>query len=71
MPTNDFLSPYGAVKYESGAAMRADVATIAALKALAATHPAHVGGNVVPCSLTGPSGSTTPPRRSPATTSSS
>ena len=47
MPTNDFLSPYGAVKYESGAAMRADVATVAALKALAATHPAHVGGNVV------------------------
>lgn len=47
MPTNDFLSPYGAVKYESGAAMRADVATVAALKALPATHPAHVGGNVV------------------------
>jgi hypothetical protein len=47
MPTNDFLSPYGAVKYESGAAKAASVATLAALIALAATHPAHVAGNVV------------------------
>lgn len=47
MPTNDFLSPYGALKYESGVAKTASVATIAALKALAAIHPAHVDGNVV------------------------
>lgn len=47
MSTNDFLSPYGAVKYESGTAKTASVATVAALKALAAIHPAHVHGNVV------------------------
>ena len=47
MPLNDFLSPYGAVKHESGTAKTASVATIAALKALAATDPAHVHGNVV------------------------
>lgn len=47
MPTNDFLSPYGSVKYESGVAKTASVATVAALKALAAVHPAHVDGNVV------------------------
>lgn len=47
MPLNDFLSPYGAVKYESGTAKTASVATLAALKALAATDPAHVQGNVV------------------------
>jgi hypothetical protein len=47
MPLNDFLAPYGAVKYESGTAKTASVATLAALKALAATDPAHVQGNVV------------------------
>lgn len=47
MAMHDTHSPYGAVVYESGVAKRDDVATIAALKALAATHPAHVGGNVV------------------------
>ena len=47
MPLNDFLSPYGAVKHESGTAKTASVATLAALKALAATDPAHVHGNVV------------------------
>jgi hypothetical protein len=47
MAMHDTHSPYGAVVYESGVAKRDDVATVAALKALAATHPAHVGGNVV------------------------
>lgn len=47
MPLNDFLAPYGAVKYESGTAKTASVATLAALKALVATDPAHVQGNVV------------------------
>ena len=47
MPTNDFLTPQGARKYEEGVAKTASVATIAALKALASVHPAHVDGNVV------------------------
>lgn len=47
MPTNDFLSPYGAPKYESGSAKAASVATQAALTALAASHPARVHGNEV------------------------
>lgn len=47
MPTNDFLSPYGALKYESGSAKAASVATQAALTALAASHPARVHGNEV------------------------
>lgn len=41
------LSPYGAPKYADGAAVTADVATVAALKALEAADPAHVQGNVV------------------------
>ncbi len=47
MPTNDFLSPYNTPKYASGVAMAASVATMAALTALAATHPARVHGNIV------------------------
>ena len=47
MSTNDFLSPYGARKYESGVAKTASVATLAALEALANDHPAHVHGNQV------------------------
>lgn len=47
MPLNDFLSPYGARKTESGTLKTASIATVAALKALAAVHPAHVHGNVV------------------------
>lgn len=47
MPTNDFLSPYGALKYESGSAKAASVATQAALTALVASHPARVHGNEV------------------------
>jgi hypothetical protein len=47
MPTNDFLSPYGAPKYESGSAKAASVATQAALTAMAAGHPARVHGNEV------------------------
>lgn len=47
MPTNDFLTPYGAIKHESGSAKTASVATRAALTALAADHPARVHGNVV------------------------
>ena len=43
----DHLSPYGAPKYADGAAVTADVATVAALKALAAADSAHVQGNVV------------------------
>ena len=39
MPTNDFLSPYGALKYESGSAKAASVATQAALTALAMGDP--------------------------------
>jgi hypothetical protein len=47
MSKNDFLSPYGTPKYESGVAMTASVATLAALKALAAGGPARVHGNMV------------------------
>jgi len=47
MPKLDILSPYGAIKYENGVAVRADIATVAALKALAASDPTHVDGNVV------------------------
>jgi uncharacterized protein YaiE (UPF0345 family) len=47
MPTNDFLSPHGAPKYEGGAAKTASVATMAALTALANGHPARVHGNEV------------------------
>ena len=47
MPTNDFLSPYGTPKYSSGSAMAASVATMAALTALTADHPARVHGNIV------------------------
>lgn len=43
----DHLSPYGAPKYADGSAVTADVATVAALKALAAADSAHVQGNVV------------------------
>jgi hypothetical protein len=46
-PTNDFLSPYGAPKYDAGVGKPASVATQAALTALAATHPARVHGNIV------------------------
>ncbi len=41
------LSPYGAPKYADGVAVAASVATLAALKALAAADPAHVHGNEV------------------------
>jgi hypothetical protein len=47
MPTNDFLSPYGARKYSSGTAKSASVATQAALTALDAASPARVHGNIV------------------------
>lgn len=47
MPTNDARSPYGSRKYTDGTANNDSVATLAALKALAASHPAHVHGNVV------------------------
>lgn len=47
MPTNDFLSPYGAQKSADGALKAASVATMAALTALTATHPARVHGNIV------------------------
>lgn len=47
MSTNDFLSPYGTPKYESGSAKAASVATLAALKALADGGPARVHGNEV------------------------
>lgn len=47
MPRLDILSPYGAIKYASGVALAASVATIAALKALAADDPSHVAGNVM------------------------
>lgn len=47
MPKLDILSPYGAIKFEGGVAVRADIATIAALKALSAADPIHVDGNVV------------------------
>lgn len=53
MPLNDTLSPYGALKYEDGAAKADSIATLAALKALAAVHPAHVHGNVVLCDADG------------------
>jgi hypothetical protein len=46
MPTNDFLSPYGAPKYESGSAKAASVATLTALKALS-NPEAMVHGNEV------------------------
>lgn len=47
MSTNDFLSPYGARKYTDGVANAASVATLAALTALGAAHPARVHGNEV------------------------
>lgn len=47
MPTNDFLTQNGARKYESGSAKAASIATLAALKALADVHPAHVHGNEI------------------------
>ena len=47
MPTNDFLSPYGAPKYSEGAALKASVATLTALKALEDGGPARVHGNEV------------------------
>ena len=47
MPTNDFLSAFGAPLYESGVAKAASVATMTALKALAAGGPARVHGNEV------------------------
>lgn len=47
MPLYHARSPFSARQYSDGTALTDSAATIAALKALAADHPAHVQGNVV------------------------